>query len=407
MISPEDAFEKAAAEATAINQNPAQRITGLAVAAVSTTGDSYMFKSGFTSIGENGEALEAIDENTVLWMASVTKLMTSVAAMQCVERGLISLDENLEPLLPEWKHAVLLSGFEKDGSPILEPLKKRPTLRQLLSHSAGMGYDIKNPLLMRYHKGKPKAFCGRFSEAFAKTPFVYEPGEAWQYSGSLDWVGTLVERVNGGISLGQFMNDNIWQPLKMESTTFHLETRPELEARCAKLTIRDPAAKTLTSRANDMIARPSKDANGGAGAFSTVADIIKLLSALLNSGQGILAPSTVAEMFTSQLTNSNHIRDNLADPNFSMGMTTNLPENTPVSFGIGGMIVQEAINSGRQANSMQWGGLPNISWWIDPKGGVCGIYASQMIPPTDEPSIRIKWLFEKAAYQKLAPGTRR
>lgn len=88
-----------------------------------------MFKSGFTSIGENGEALEAIDENTVLWMASVTKLMTSVAAMQCVERGLISLDENLEPLLPEWKHAVLLSGFEKDGSPILEPLKKRPTLR--------------------------------------------------------------------------------------------------------------------------------------------------------------------------------------------------------------------------------------------------------------------------------------
>jgi len=148
----------------------------------------------------------------------------------------------------------------------------------------------------------------------------------------------------------------------MESTTLHLETRPELEARCAKLTIRDPAVKTLISRANDMIARPSEDDSGGAGAFSTVADITKLLSALLNNGRGILAPSTVAEMFTSQLSNPNHIRDNLADPDFSMGMTTNLPDNKPVSFGIGGMIVQEAINSGRQANSMQWGGLPNISW---------------------------------------------
>lgn len=92
-------------------------------------GDSYIFKSGFTSIGGNGKELEGIDENTVLWMASVTKLMTSVAAMQCVERGLISLDQNLEPLLPELKDAVLLSGFKKDGSPILEPLKKRPTLR--------------------------------------------------------------------------------------------------------------------------------------------------------------------------------------------------------------------------------------------------------------------------------------
>lgn len=164
------------------------------------------------------------------------------------------------------------------------------------------------------------------------------------------------------MSLGDFMETNIWTVLGMQSTTFRLDRRPDLKARCARLTTRDPATNSLIGRANDIMAQPAEDDSGGAGVFSTIADVTKLLGALVNGGQGILSPSTVSEMFTSQLNDPNYLRNNLADPAFTMGMTTNVTDNAPTTFGIGGMIVESALETGRQSGSMQWGGLPNIAW---------------------------------------------
>lgn len=162
--------------------------------------------------------------------------------------------------------------------------------------------------------------------------------------------------------LGDFMHKNIWTPLRMHSTTFDLESNPHLKARSATLSVRDVEAGMLTERTQHMIPQPAADDSGGAGAFSTVSDLMKLLHALATDGQEILQPCTVEEMFTSQLADPDQLSANLADPAFTMGMTTSVTDNVPLTFGIGGMILQGPLRTGRQAGSMQWGGLPNLAW---------------------------------------------
>lgn len=147
----------------------------------------------------------------------------------------------------------------------------------------------------------------------------------------------------------------------MNSTTFHLEARPELEKRLADLSARGPNG-TLKPVPEHLYAKFPKDDLGGAGAFSTVSDVMKLLTALLEGDARILAPATMEEMFKPQLENSAYINENLADPNFSMGMTTDLPPNTVVNHGLAGLLVTEGLATGRQQGSLQWGGLPNLSW---------------------------------------------
>ncbi|RFU29403.1 hypothetical protein B7463_g6936, partial [Scytalidium lignicola] len=322
-------FEEEARRLTASDAQY-RRIPGVVVAAATASGSSYVFSSGVRSLNADTGVSKPIDENTVLWMASVTKLMTSVAAMQCVERGLVSLDEDITTILPELKNAQILTGFDSHDKPILRPTTRKITLKKLLSHSAGMGYDIKTQLLRKFQEGIPKAFKGDFEESFSKLPLVYEPGEGWQYSASLDWVG----KVN---------------PF------------PSFEDRIADLSLRDPTDQVMKPAAT-IFARPAKDDSGGAGVFSTPSDVLKLLIALLNGNIQILNHATIDEIFAPQLPNPAFINDNLSDPQYKMGMTTDLPEGIAFNFGLAGMLVKDKLDTGRQEGSMQWGGLPNILW---------------------------------------------
>lgn len=151
----------------------------------------------------------------------------------------------------------------------------------------------------------------------------------------------------------------------MHSTTFHVESRPELEQKLADLSSRGPDGITKPIPQH-IYARSPKDDSGGAGVFSTVSDVMKLLRALLRGDARILKPATMDEMFKSQLKNSAYINDNLADPNFSMGMTTDLPSDTEVNFGLAGLLVTNKLATGRRQGSLQWGGLPNLSWVMGP-----------------------------------------
>lgn len=91
--------------------------------------------------------------DTTMWIASCTKLMTAIGSMQCVERGLLNLDEDVSSILPEWKNPQILVGFEDDsGKPILKDAKNKLTLRMLLTHQTGLGYGFAQPELMRYCK---------------------------------------------------------------------------------------------------------------------------------------------------------------------------------------------------------------------------------------------------------------
>jgi len=232
----------------------------------------------------------------------MTKLMTGISAMQAVERGLIGLDDDVSTVLHEWKDAQILEGFDEDGKPRLRTAKNKITLRLLLSHSSGISYDLMDPNLMQWRKFVGQEI-GTFSgsiDAGYTFPLVYEPGEGWCYGGGLDWAGRLVERLNGNISLGEYMQKNIWEPLGMNSTTFNIDKHPNLQKRRVDMSIRN-AEGNVEALPMPVYASPAKDDCGGIGSYTTAPDYMKLLEALLRSDVRILKPATVDEMFKPQL----------------------------------------------------------------------------------------------------------
>ena len=133
----------------AATHGPNRIIPGVVLATANQ--DTTWTKSfGAVSIEEGAADMK---DDALMWVASCTKLMTTVAVMQCVEKGLFTLDEDISHILPEWKSPDVLTGFEeKTGEPILRKATKIITPRQLMTHSSGMGYDIFNPHLMALRK---------------------------------------------------------------------------------------------------------------------------------------------------------------------------------------------------------------------------------------------------------------
>lgn len=238
------------------------------------------------------------DEDTTYWAFSWTKLLTTVAALQVVERGQISLDEEVETLLPELKNPDILSEGA-DGNLVLTPATKKITLRHLLTHQSGIVYDGRTPLLMKWRKSRGEgslSFCGDVIKAFS-TPLVFEPGESWAYGGGLDWAGVIIERLNS-TTLGEYMQKNIFDPLGMRHTTFHPDSRPEIKTKLMDTAMKTPDGK-LVPAAPWYPADAVTDA-GGIGIVTSVGDHIRVLADLLKDSPTILKRSSVDAMFTPQ-----------------------------------------------------------------------------------------------------------
>lgn len=214
----------------------------------------------------------------------------------------------------------------------------------------------------------------------------------------------MIERVTNQ-SLESYMQQNIWGPLGMASTTFLPESRPDITARKAEMTKRNPD-KSLTpntSRISLWFPDPetSVEAHGGGGVFSCVADYIKVLTAIVENNGVLLSPASVERLFTPCL--SAAAARALGDARSAQYRATEGPEMAipppmRANHSVGGMITEEDVPGGRKAGSMSWGGLPNLSWIIDPKSRLVLFYASQLVPPGDLHSAQIVRKFEAAVY---------
>src|SRR5437763_3828474 len=152
----------------------------------------------------------AVAPDSIFAIASMTKAVTSAAAMQLVEQGKMTLDEPASKHLPELGPVQVLDGFDAGGKPILRPAKKTVTLRQLLTHTSGFSYDT-------WHEGMFKLTSQPGADA--THVIAFEPGTKWQYGMSTFWAGRLVEAVSG-MDLEQYLQRNILGPLGMKDTTF-------------------------------------------------------------------------------------------------------------------------------------------------------------------------------------------
>ena len=208
----------------------AREIPGVVAMAANEASVVYQGAFGLRSMA----AAVPMSTDTIFRIASMVKLLTSVAALQLVEQGKLKLDEPAANIDPTLASSHVLTGFDAKGVPQLRPAHKPITLRHLLTHTSGFSYPLWDPNVVSYNKaarGKPR---------LPRRPLMFEPGTRWAYGGSLDNVGRLVE-IAGGQSLDRYFSDHITGPLGMNDTGFAISEKQR--ARQASLHVRGAGRK--------------------------------------------------------------------------------------------------------------------------------------------------------------------
>ena len=365
------------------------------VAAVATDGNGTIYEGGFGKaiLGQDAD----MTPDTVVWLASMTKAMTGAVAMQQVERGALKLDAPAKDVIPYLGEVQVLEGFDATGKPRLRKPVRDITLRHLLTHTAGFGYDIWNPEILQYREAMDVPTIGTGLDKALTTPLLFDPGARWQYGIGIDWAGKMVEAVTGR-KLGQVMHDDLFSPLGMDSTAFRISDA--MRGRLAKIHHRGEDGKLTPDPALELPQEPEFEMGGG-GLYSTAGDYLKFVRMMLNQGRSdkgevVLKPATVELMSKNAMGNSKVILLKTAAPPFS-----NDAEFFPgmdKSWGLSFMINNEEAPTGRTAGSLAWAGLANTYYWIDQKKGVGGVYVTQILPFADVKSLPLFYAFESAVY---------
>ncbi|KAI1210698.1 beta-lactamase family protein [Annulohypoxylon truncatum] len=381
-------FEEQAAKAVESGESP-----GIVVIAKDKHGKLNYSKT----FSRNGGT--AYKEDSVLAVASMSKLITSVAAAQLVEKGLVTLDEDLSPLLPSLAKLEILTGFADDGTPITRKRKNPITLRQLLTHSSGTAYGFFDPLLARYVEWKkPRPDAGTVDEAF-DLPLMFEPGEGFMYSTGIDRAGQLVEKLTGQ-SLEEYMKQNIWEPLGMTSTTFSPREHPDIQARQVPMSFRNSDKGVVVETGEQgWFEKGLKEPFGGQGIYTTMPDYMKLLHSLLVDDEKVLKKETAAMFFQPQLSpaSKESLLKLMRGLEWAIG---EFPQTDEYDWSLGGILIDGDKHEFRRKNTMIWSGAANTFWFIDRTAGVCGVFGTQIMPTFDAKSKSLIAAFEEDVYRR-------
>jgi CubicO group peptidase (beta-lactamase class C family) len=365
------------------------------VAALVSTPDGVVYEGAAGRLRADDETAPAVGPDTVFRMASMTKAMASVAALQLIEDGRLALDTPVQDVLPEFGQLQVLEGFDGD-EPRLRAPSRPPTIQDLLTHTAGLGYFFTNADLLKWHEvtGTPNVLTGL--RAGLMTPLIHDPGTVWEYSIATDWLGLVVDQVTGS-TLDAVLQERVFGPLGMVDATF----RPTDEQRARTMGIHSRLPDgSLTPAPIDLPPNPEFMA-GGSGAYATARDHGRFLCALLRGGEldgaRILQPGSVDLMFTEFL-------DGIEQP--AEGIVSAVPELAndvpalPVEqgWGLGLHLRHEQIPGMRAAGSGDWAGLFNCYYWIDRESGLSAALLTQVLPFFDEQVVNTLLGFEVALY---------
>jgi CubicO group peptidase (beta-lactamase class C family) len=337
----------------------------------------YSKIAGSDSVAKDASPLR---EDAVFKYASATKLMTSIALLQCVDKGLIGLDEPLTKIVPELGQEILKKSDGASGI-VTESSKNKITARHLLTHTSGLAYWFLNPLLMAWKKtpeGQKFANSTRIDEK-CNNPLIYEPGEGWSYGVSLDWAGVVVRRLHGGISLEDYMIENIWKPVGLSAPfpTFCISRDPPYKARLMQGAERGPdgSLKPYEFWQGDNAA----DQDGGHGLSGTAKDWLAVLADLVSDSPKLLKPETVAMMFQPQIEKDSPAMPMLLQLRPAWELVAGPVPDSAVNHGLGGLLVTEDVPElGQPKNMLAWGGAANTVWFASKEHGVAGFFSTQL-----------------------------
>lgn len=369
----------------------------------------YVYKktAGYKSLAEYALPM---DFDSTYAIASCTKLITSIAALQCVERGQITLDGPVDKLLSELTELPIIEASADNAEKppyTLKPAKKSITLRHLLTHTSGTCYEVMDPSVAAWRTDRgegPKWMIGKVVEAFS-TPRIFEAGESWSYGTSLDWAGLLVGRLNK-TTLGEYVEQHIFSPLGMNSTTFHLEQKPHVREELMTMFARGPGGELLPGSSR-ILADPAPEEMGGTGLYSSVPDYTRVLADLLKESLVVLKKETVDMMFTPQLAEGTRAHSALIreDRNTYRLMVGGTSRGLNISFGLGGLVILDDIEKPdyyKPKGTLTWSGLPNLVWAVNREKGLALMYATQIVPWGDEKSHALTQAFETAVWRNLS-----
>jgi CubicO group peptidase (beta-lactamase class C family) len=368
--------------------------------AVAGDREGTLYEGAFGNLGVADDRPARPD--TVFLIASMTKAIASVAALQLIEQGRLTLEQPVSDVIPEFGELQVLEGFDGD-EPRLRPPASQATIRNLLTHTSGLAYHFTHPALLRYHQltGLPDITAG--SREVFKAPLIADPGTEWQYGTSADWLGQVIETVSGQ-DLDSYCKEHIFGPLGMVDSTF-VPTEALLE-RLMLIHSRMPDGALAMSE----FAMPEEPEfySGGAGVASTAPDYLRFMRALLRGGEldgeRLLQSDTVELAFTDHL-------DGLSLPEVMVSTVPELSLDVPAmpfrqGFGLGFHLVFEDIPGMRRAGTGDWAGLFNSFYWIDRTRGVAGTFLTQVLPFFDPQVIEAALGFEAAVYAEVgAPAT--
>lgn len=327
------------------------------------------------------EAKVPMKKDDIFRIASQTKAVTSVAIMILFEEGKLLLDDPVSKYLPAFKNQQVLASFnEKDTTYTTVPSKREITIRQLLTHTSGIGYAQigSKEANAIYAKANISSGVGIMNDdllsamnRLAKLPLMHQPGEKWTYGLNTDLLGCLVEQISGK-TLDQFFKERIFDPLGMKDTYFTIPAAKR--GRLVKLYQELPGGKLEESKGkilNGINITPdypllgSTYYSGGAGLSSTIEDYAIFLQMLLNggvyNGQRILSRNAVRMMTMNQI----------GEVTYGSGFD---------KFGLGFSVITQGGSARTPANegTFAWGGAFATSYWVDPKEKMVYLFYRQL-----------------------------
>lgn len=311
-----------------------------------------------------------MSRDTIFRIFSMTKVVTAVAMMMLYEEGKWTLDDPVTRFIPEFANLKVAAGMDKDGKLILEPMKRPPTMRELMAHTAGFAYGFGNDPANELYKAQDPmgaANLQQMVERLAKAPLLFQPGTDWRYSVAVDIQGHIIEKLSGQ-TLGEFFRTRIFEPLGMTDTGFFVP--PEKYARFASLYSHDASGKlvpggTLMGRALSDYRTQPKIESGGGGLVSTIDDYARFAEMLANKGSlgkvRLLVPATI-EVMAANVVPDDVIAKGNPYPRFNKGL----------GWGMGVTTVNDPPAAGRieGRNTMSWEGAAGTWFWADPTNHV-------------------------------------